>query len=172
MGDCRKAGQEDGALVYVSNKADPRVQPLPRNRLHAIGNRLLDTPWAKLVRGKRIFQSCLAAAAMLPSDEAVARLFLENLLNDGVACDPATDTGYPVDFESHLASICIKGVALRPEAPLFGTVTQCVMLVTRDDRVFVLERSLVPGPTEDERRRSLNADHQWSEVQTFEVELE
>lgn len=165
--------QPPPALVYVSNKADPPLQPLAPNRLHAMANRLLDTPWEKLTRGKGLFRDCLthAVAAGLKDDEAVARLFLHGLLNDGHVCAPATDTGYGVEMEGKLASICIPGVCLREGAPLFGTSTQMVVLARRDGRVLVYERMLQPGATDEEERRSQLPDWHWSEVERFELAL-
>jgi uncharacterized protein with NRDE domain len=175
---------------YVSNKADPPLEPLAPNRLYAMANRLLDTPWEKLTRGKGLFRDCLARAAadVLAEDgdgvvvvgggggdcdSAVARLLLHGLLNDGHVCAPATDTGYGVEMEGKLASICIPGVCLREGAPLFGTTTQMVLLARRDGRLLVFERTLQPGGTEEEEeRRSQLDDWHWSEVERFELELD
>lgn len=161
-------------MVYVSNKADPPLQPLAPNRLCAMSNRLLDTPWDKLTRGKALFRDCLAQAAAeddCDDDDAVARLFLHGLLNDARACTPATDTGYGLEIEGKLASICIPGVCLREGAPLFGTTTQMVVLARRDGRLRVFERTLQAGATEEEERRGLLPDWHWSEVERFELEL-
>lgn len=162
------------AMVYVSNKADPPLQPLAPNRLYAMSNRLLDTPWDKLTRGKALFRDCLGQAAADDDrdDDTVARLFLHGLLNDARACAPATDTGYGVEIESKLASICIPGVCLREGAPLFGTTTQMVVLARRDGRLRVFERTLQPGATAEEERRSMLPKWHWSEVERFELELE
>lgn len=171
------------ALVYVSNKADPPLRPLAPNRLYAMANRLLDTPWEKLTRGKGLFRACLGKAAAVVAtqggggddddkDAAVARVFLHELLDDGHACAPATDTGYGLEVEGKLASICIPGVCLREGAPLFGTSTQMVLLARRDGRVVLYERTLLPGPTEDGARRSQRPDWHWSEVERFELALE
>lgn len=162
-------------MVYVSNKADPPLQPLAPNQLYAMSNRLLDTPWDKLTRGKALFRDCLAQAAADgdcdDDDDAVARLFLHGLLNDARACAPATDTGYGVEIEGKLASICISGVCLREGAPLFGTTTQMVVLARRDGRLRVFERTLQAGATAEEERRGLLPDWHWSEVERFELEL-
>ena len=173
------------ALVYVSNKAAPPLQALAPNRLYAMSNRLLDTPWEKLTRGKALYRDCLAwAAAEIGSgatdaienddacDAALARLLLHGLLNDGHACAPATDTGYGIEMEGKLARICIPGVCLREGAPLFGTTTQMVVLARRDGRLLVFERTLQPGATGEKERRSPLPDWHWSEVERFELELE
>ncbi len=161
------------------------MQPLQSNRLYGMANRLLETPWEKLRRGKSLFRDCLArAAAKLTApaaekngdeeddDSAVARLLLHRLLNDGHVCAPATDTGYGVEVEGKLASICIPGVCLREGAPLFGTTTQMVLLARRDGRLVLFERTLQPGATEDGERRSQLPDWHWSGVERFELDME
>ncbi len=135
-------------MAYVSNKGDAarHVQVLQPNRLYAISNKLLDVPWGKLERGKALFSEILAeTAATASTDDALAHLLLDRLLHDTEACAPATDTGYPLDFEAKLARICIPGVALWEEGDIdgvFGTTASIVVLVTRDDRLLFYERGL------------------------------
>ena len=158
-------------MVYITNKSththpNPHtdrhththtMQVLEANRCYAIANRLLDVPWAKLERGKRLFHECLSEAAEAIIDthaahththtqeegeggrrggggtkreattatkgeenedhlhDGLAHLLLNKLLHDKEECAAATDTGYPLCFESKLARICIPGVALKEE---------------------------------------------------------
>lgn len=180
------------SFVYVSNKAAPPVRPLSHNRLYAMANRLLDTPWEKLTRGKGLFRDCVAQAAAVlllagkeekgeddggdvdDVDDAVAHLFLRGLLADGHACAPATDTGYGVDVEGKLNRICIPGVCLWEGSPLFGTSTQTVLLVRRDGRVLLYERALLPGgPGPGPSARDAGrGEWRWSEAERLEVQVE
>lgn len=192
-------GEEEVEMAYFSNKTllPGQTQKLGVNRLYAISNRLLDVPWAKVQRGKRLFIECLteatpAAAAVEKGeegrevedeDEILANLLLDRLLHDKEPCSPATDTGYPLEFEEKLARICIPGVALRKEGEeeedgregmgkgkagswsVFGTTASIVVLVRRDGRMLFYERGL---EWDEARKTHVGV---WSSVRRTEVKL-
>ena len=176
---------EEVEMVYLSNKTPSpgQIQKLESNRLYAISNRLLDVPWAKLQRGKKLFAECLTEAAAATAaeegeegredeDGVLANLLLDRLLHDKEPCSPATDTGYPLEFEEKLARICIPGVALREEeedgkegSSVFGTTASIVVLVRRDRGMLFYERGL-----EWNEARKTHVDV-WSTVKRTEVKL-
>jgi uncharacterized protein with NRDE domain len=88
-------------LGYYNNR-DHRVTRLTPG-IYGLGNALLDTPWPKLLDGKRLFGECLADGG--PS---AARLF-EILGRRGVyADDLLPDTGLPVERERALSALFIE----------------------------------------------------------------
>jgi uncharacterized protein with NRDE domain len=105
----------------------------------------------------------------------LANLLLDRLLHDKEPCSPATDTGYPLEFEEKLARICIPGVALWEEeeeeggrkggSSVFGTTASIVVLVRRDGRMLFYERAL-----EWDAARKTHVDV-WSSVKRTEVKL-
>lgn len=201
VGNVGRSAQEGGEeeeveMAYYSNCLLPgQAQKLEDNRLYAISNRLLDVPWAKVQRGKRLFTECLTEGALAAAavekggegredeDEVLAHLLLDRLLHDNEPCSPATDTGYPLEFEKKLAQICIPGVALRGEeeegkegkdggekgrersSSVFGTTASIVVLVRRDGRMLFYERGL---EWDEARETHVGV---WSSVRRTEVKL-
>jgi uncharacterized protein with NRDE domain len=101
--------------------------------IYAVSNDLLDTPWPKVVRGKKSFQGLLAAG-----DIDQPAMF--DLLMDRQTAEDATlpDTGIGLARERALSPIFIA-------AGDYGTRSSTVVLAGADGKVEFHERSYAPG---------------------------
>jgi uncharacterized protein with NRDE domain len=131
---------DERELWYASNRAHPFARPLPPG-LYGLSNHLLDTPWPKLARVRKVFESWLAALApqAQPSSSAVAALLdmLEDRTPAG-AGEPLPETGLPPEWERVLSSPFV----LHPE---YGTRCSTVVLSDRDGALLVRERRFEPS---------------------------
>jgi uncharacterized protein with NRDE domain len=113
------------ALWYFSNYRNG-IERLS-DGLHGLSNHLLDTPWPKVVRGKKQMMEVTARSF-------TAKDLFEVLYNDEIAADDSLpDTGVGIDRERALSSMFIK-------SPGYGTRCSSVLLVNNDDEVFFAER--------------------------------
>ena len=105
-------------LFYFSNRSNQPPVLLTRG-IHSLSNHLLDTPWPKVVHGKKAFEKIIKGQAnsMLPS--------LFQLLADRTTANDheLPDTGVDLHFERLLSSIYIEGER-------YGT--RCSSVVTVD----------------------------------------
>ncbi len=115
-------------MYWASNRAGEvrRLDP----GIHGLSNRLLDTPWPKVVRGKAMLGSVLSS----PEGPSVESLF--TILSDRTAAPDSElpDTGVGLERERMLSPVFI-------ESPAYGTRSSTVILVDRDDRVTFVERT-------------------------------
>jgi len=124
------AGDRSG-ICWASNRGgvlrwlDPGV--------HGISNRLLDTPWPKVVRGKRMLEETISS----PEGPSVGRLM--ELLEDRTVppdCD-LPETGMGLEWERVLSPIFIR-------SPTYGTRSSTVVLIDRAGRLTFVERTHDP----------------------------
>ena len=119
-------------LWWASNRADAprRLEP----GLYGLSNRLLDTPWPKLVKAKARLAESLKA---LPDVEPCFQL----LADPAPAPDAELpETGVPLAWERLLSSVFIH-------SPTYGTRASTVLTRDRDGRFQVEERSFgAEGP--------------------------
>jgi uncharacterized protein with NRDE domain len=109
--------------------------------LHGLSNASIDTPWPKVVRGKR-------KLAALLSEERLTAEALFDLLGDEqrASDDELPQTGIGLEGERLLSSIYIRSAA-------YGTRASTVVLRRHDGRTFVAERSFGPeGKVASEER--------------------
>jgi len=107
-----------------------------------ISNRLLDTPWPKVVRGKRMLE------ALLLSSEGPSVERLMELLGDRTVapdCD-LPETGMGQEWERILSPIFIR-------SPTYGTRSSTVVLIDRAGRLTFVERTHDPRPEGDREVR-------------------
>jgi uncharacterized protein with NRDE domain len=126
------AGDDTDFFVY-SNRGDK--QKLTAG-IYGLSNRFLDTPWPKVVRGKR----SLTAAINKRGADLEAALF--KILADGKAApdDQLPSTGIGPEWEKVLSSIFIK-------SPGYGTRSSTILLIGRNRRVKFVEK-IFDGKTE------------------------
>lgn len=118
------AGTAD-ELFYLSNYA-PGVQAVPPG-IHGLSNALLDTPWPKVVKGKKYFEE------LLSSSFSTNQLF-EFLYDDRRAADAELPhTGIGLERERALSSMFIK-------TDNYGSRCSTVILVDRKNRITFSER--------------------------------
>jgi uncharacterized protein with NRDE domain len=101
--------------------------------IYAVSNDLLDTPWPKVLRGKKIFEGLLEERQVDPSA-------IFDLLADGQRAEDAAlpDTGIGLARERALSPIFI-------ESGDYGTRSSTVVLAGADGEVAFHERSHDPG---------------------------
>jgi uncharacterized protein with NRDE domain len=95
--------------------------------LYGLSNHLIETPWPKVVKGKKMMREVTAG-------QFSANDLFEVLYNDELADDTSLpDTGVGLERERSLSSMFIK-------SPGYGTRCSTVILVNYDDEVFFAER--------------------------------
>lgn len=128
------AGYLDGSMYYLSNRNVTEIMPLAPG-VHGLSNAALDTPWPKVVKGKRRLAALLGAGTVEPE-------LLFSMMADGeIAPDEhLPETGIGLDKERWLSSAFI-------DQPEFGYGTRCttVILVRSDGEVELVERTFEGG---------------------------
>lgn len=122
-------------LYCFFNRGEPPhlVEP----GIHGLSNRLLDTPWPKVVRGKRILEALLSEAED-PTHEDLFAILADRYLPDDTLLP---DTGVGLETERLLAPLFVTG-------PGYGTRSSTVLLIDRDTNVTFAERTFNGNPDE------------------------
>lgn len=128
------------SMYWTSNRTREirRLSP----GIHGVSNRLLDTPWPKVVRGREKMAEMLSSAEG-PSVEGLMALLADRVVPPDTALP---DTGMGLEWERILSPIFV-------ESPTYGTRSSTVVLVDRKDRVTFVERThdAMPAGTRDVR---------------------
>lgn len=120
-------GDGDG-LYWYSNRSGEILRLTAG--VHGLSNRLLDTPWPKVVRGRRLLQDILSSG-----DELDPEAFLELLLDRTSPGDESLpETGVGLEWERILSPIFIASA-------VYGTRSSTVLIQDRQGRVTFVERS-------------------------------
>ena len=119
--------------VYFSNRENS-VRPLTRG-VYGLSNHLLDTPWPKVRAGKQNLLE-LMVRGQIDTDS----LFF--ILNDKkqAADEELPVSGMGIEWERLLSSAFISGNA-------YGTRSSTILLVDRDNRLKLEERTYGPDPS-------------------------
>jgi uncharacterized protein with NRDE domain len=113
-------------LWYYSNYRDGVSDISPG--LHGLSNHLLETPWPKVVRGKKKMDDLLRLPVIHPD-----QLF-DLLFDDGIASDEnLPDTGIGLERERALSSMFIK-------TPGYGTRCSTIILIDKKNNALFSER--------------------------------
>lgn len=112
-------------LYYLSNYKDGITKI--GNGLIGLSNHLLDTPWPKVVKGKKKLAPLLARHEVTTDD------LMDFLYDDVPATDNLPDTGIGLERERALSSMFIK-------TPGYGSRCSTVVLVDKHNRVQFTER--------------------------------
>ncbi len=134
-------GTLDGELYYYSNRAPSersthsRIAPVTPG-IHGLSNRLLDTPWPKVTRGKKALEQAL------PTLPDVAPLF--QLLSDETraADQDVPHTGISLEWERVLSSAYIR-------APHYGTRSSTVLMFNGRDKTIHFDEQTSNKPSND-----------------------
>lgn len=111
-------------LWYASNRG-AEAQPV-KPGIHGLSNGLLDTPWPKVERGKRLLKQAISAGA---SDADLIKVLTDQQQPDD---QTLPNTGFSPDFERMLATIFI-------ESPQYGTRCSTLLTLSTDDKLNVVE---------------------------------
>jgi len=123
---------DDADIIVYSNRGEKRRLEAG---IYGLSNRLLDTPWPKVVRGKK------ALAAALQEKGAALESALFKLLTDRKTApdEKLPATGIGLDWERLLSSIFIQ-------SPSYGTRSSTVLLIGKNRRLRFVERVFDGGP--------------------------
>ncbi|MFD1031284.1 NRDE family protein [Metaplanococcus flavidus] len=126
-------------LYYYSNIQQEIIKISPGT--HGLSNHLLNTPWPKVVKGKKSMESYLNDANEVDPDS-----LFELLRDSEQAADPHLPvSGVGLEFERILSPIFIK-------TPEYGTRSATVLLVDYDNNVTFAERTYEKGEFSNQQR--------------------
>lgn len=124
-------------VCYYGNRGSP--EPVRLNPgIYGLSNSLLDTPWRKLLEGKRHF-STVVSDQSLSSDGLVQELL--NVLNNEELHTPdpileSHDDTYSKPMVQALSAVCVR-------TPVYGTRTNTIILIDAEGNVTFTERNMV-----------------------------
>lgn len=121
---------DHSGLYYFSNRVN-RIQRIETG-LYGLSNRLLDTPWPKVEKGKADFKALLDASKDINLED------LYNLLQNR-SCPPddrLPDTGIGIEAERLLAPLFIAN-------SVYGTRSSSIVLMERNGTVMFTERTFI-----------------------------
>lgn len=118
-------GDPDELFCFSNRGARELLQP----GIYGLSNRLLDTPWPKVVQGKRVLKALLQGEKGLPPEALFALLADRTRSPEG----RLPDTGVGLEWERLLSPLFI-------ESPAYGTRSSTVLLIDRNGSVTFIER--------------------------------
>lgn len=120
-------------LLCFSNRG--KIPQQVEQGIHGIGNHLLDTPWPKVERGKKILGQILSHAPEPPLEDLFAMLADRHIPDDYLL----PDTGVGLETERLLSPLFVSG-------PGYGTRSSSILLIGRDGDVTFSERICEGNP--------------------------
>lgn len=129
----------DTDQLYYYNNLQGEITEVPPGT-HGLSNHYLNTPWPKVVKGKRNLEHYLSR---------VEKVQLDSLFHILSNAEQAPDTELPetgvgLDFERKLSSIFIK-------TPDYGTRSATVVLIDHDNHVTFAERTYEKGEFKEQK---------------------
>ena len=131
-------GDREGLFWYSNRSGSPLKFP---PGIFGISNRLLDTDWPKVSRGKEMLTTIVSGGNPSP-DELFRMLRDERTAADGML----PSTGVTLEMERMLSPIFIR-------SPVYGTRSSTLIFIGNDDRVLFQDRTLNPDQDHMEERR-------------------
>ncbi|MBN2396760.1 MAG: NRDE family protein [Deltaproteobacteria bacterium] len=125
--------RERSGLFHFSNMTDTFREISPG--MHGISNHLMDTPWPKVERGKKLLEDLISDRRDFSPEE------IFDILADTSRPDDSDlpDTGVGLDWERVLSSIFIRSEG-------YGTRSSSVVLIDKGGGVEFVERSFSSNP--------------------------
>lgn len=120
-------GTKDGLWWYSNRAKEPRCL-VPG--YYGLSNRLLDTPWPKVVQTKKSFAALLAPEGPPPVESIFHMLTDHRVAPD----EDLPDTGVGLEWERILSSAFIT-------SPTYGTRSSTLVFIDDEDKVTFLERT-------------------------------
>ncbi|XP_034092235.1 transport and Golgi organization protein 2 homolog isoform X1 [Gymnodraco acuticeps] len=136
-------------VCYYGNRGSPEPIHLKAAGIYGLSNSLLDTPWRKLLKGKRHFSSVISDQAL--SCDGLVQELLTVLNNEELNTpDPAQESqgfGYTKPILQAQSAVCVR-------TPHYGTRTNTIILIDAAGNVTFTERTM---PTCDTNKWSTNS---------------
>ncbi|XP_051888325.1 transport and Golgi organization protein 2 homolog [Pristis pectinata] len=142
-------------MCYYGNRSDQEPRVLDPG-IYGLCNSLLDTPWKKLVNGKKLFTETIKKSCALSPENLTQELL--NMLNNEEYQLPVTDI--EEQGQDFIRPILEEFSALFIRTSFYGTRTNTVILVDAKGHVTFTERCLLKPDT-----------NQWK-VSSYQFELE
>jgi uncharacterized protein with NRDE domain len=105
--------------------------------IYGLSNHLLNTPWPKVLRGKKLLKAALDKKGAELEDALFALLADRKIPTD----DKLPDTGIGLEWERMLSSIFI-------ESPVYGTRSSTILLIDKNGRIKFVEKVYDGQPQE------------------------
>src|SRR5690606_19734827 len=122
------------STCWSSNRTDPPIIQELEPGIYGVSNHLLDTPWPKVERGKRLLEQLVTSP-----DEPDPDALLDLLLDRAYAADHRLpSTGIPLELERALS-------APFTVTPDYGTRSSTALLIGHDGQILIAERRYEPG---------------------------
>ncbi|XP_036953163.1 transport and Golgi organization protein 2 homolog isoform X1 [Acanthopagrus latus] len=129
-------------VCYYGNRGSPEPIHLKPAGIYGLSNSLLDTPWRKLLQGKRHFTSVVNDQSL--SCDGLVQELLSVLNNEELNTpDPAQESqgdGYSQPMIQALSAVCVR-------SPHYGTRTNTIILIDAEDNVTFTERTMLDCDT-------------------------
>jgi uncharacterized protein with NRDE domain len=122
---------DEAGLFYYSNRQNS-IRQLSSG-VYGLSNRLLDTPWPKVERGKAAFEALISGHAKIHSEDIFSILKDKTRPPD----DQLPDTGFDLDWERLLSPIFIT-------SPFYGTRSSSIILMEKSGKITFWERTFTP----------------------------
>ncbi|MDD4241794.1 MAG: NRDE family protein [Smithellaceae bacterium] len=124
------AGDAESLWVYSNRDRAQKLAP----GVYGLSNRFLDTPWPKVLRGKKLLKAALAEKGKVLEEALFALLADRRMPPDS----RLPDTGVNRDWERILSPMFIS-------SPVYGTRSSTVLLVGKNGRITFVEKTFNGG---------------------------
>jgi len=126
-------GDRHELFVYSNRGGKQKLKP----GIYGLSNHLLNTPWPKVSRGKKLLKTALAKKGAQLEDTLFAALLDRKIPAD----NKFPDTGIGLEWERVLSSIFIA-------SPVYGTRSSTVLLIAKNGRIKFVEKVFDGQPQE------------------------
>ena len=119
-------GDDNDLFIFSSRGEKQKLKP----GIYGLSNHLLDSPWPKVTRSKRMLKAALEKKGDALEGELFALLSDRRVPPD----DKLPSTGIGLEWERLLSSIFI-------ESPIYGTRSSTILLIGKNRRVRFVEKN-------------------------------
>eukprot|EP00062_Callorhinchus_milii_P022390 gi/632980127/ref/XP_007906858.1/ PREDICTED: transport and Golgi organization protein 2 homolog isoform X2 [Callorhinchus milii] len=142
---CAEFQQFQKAVMCYFNNFNNSNPVLLEPGIYGLGNATLNTPWTKLLYGKRLFTNVINRAVEIAGDSLTQRLMhilsnKESQLPDPLLEETLLTHNYMQNHVEEFSALCV-------ESPSIGTRTHTVILINAKGEVTFTERTLVSKET-------------------------
>ncbi|WP_438317874.1 NRDE family protein [Sporosarcina sp. FA9] len=137
-------GNPDELFYY--NNLEAKIVEIEEGT-HGLSNHFLDTPWPKVLNGKRMLREYVLRNETVEEDQLFEILSMEDLAED----QDLPSTGVGIDLERQLSPLFIK-------TDNYGTRSSTVLTIDNDDNVTFIERTYEKGLFKEQNKFEFKID--------------